>query len=844
MPEIYGMGESDSWLRTPDSPRESVKCELVGTSLDSKQTKYLVTYCPNDQELPEDGHEAERDEVQNEIIPEMEPVWMTPEGKERIPPAVDLETGIPEVKTQYSEMQDFSEPGLKDVESGKLQKSAEAAIGRARFFGGEIREISADAKENDKKCRLLQVAKNQALYRNPYLKHGKAARYVLDHSRWLDARGRDEQGMGIRHASLGDNLMHDYDCLPLLRILRLSHKAAVVGGIRTHALADQNGGRLGVGSVRPSGGPGIGLRATDGPGCPGTLPPSLWALYLRWQPYPTLSLRVSWLQALCFAAAGWESKGFIIVTLLAPKQQHPGSCRDEGLCPEDSGNGSARPAEENTAISLEPGHHQCHSPMDVDNEVPDQEVNLSAGPRGSIDPEATPSRFYIETIPHPHNDSAAASYISLDNGVTPGGPPEDPDAPSKPFVAQPAYKPWAPFRTRADFEYAESVVLPNMERKWVDVQLAGIAGEWSNSPSNITFRNYAHMEKTLAAARTYRVQFQTGHVEADFDGVTYKFEFQYRDPWKWIVDLLSDPTLASDIHWHPVRKFLFKDGVKVQLFDEPYTANKWWNIQNNLPHIPGLPHCFIPIALWLDKGMVTKRVRKHPIVLRALFLDGNIRNASGNGGGVLIGYMVIPIDPSDSADRNAAKALDWARFKREVFKILFGPLLGPAKHGETLTCGDEIKRVCYPGIPVTSIDGEEACSVSACRAALANCPCPRCLVHHNDLAKICKSFTLRTTETMRRKYEDAIAAPTKSERESILQSVGLHATENFFWSLPNSDPYCTNSYDLLHSDESGKWGKHIWPLLLDYEERSSLAELEALMSPPKNTRMGRHFLTS
>jgi hypothetical protein len=29
-------------------------------------------------------------------------------------------------------MQDFSEPGLKDVESGKLQKSAEGAIEQAR----------------------------------------------------------------------------------------------------------------------------------------------------------------------------------------------------------------------------------------------------------------------------------------------------------------------------------------------------------------------------------------------------------------------------------------------------------------------------------------------------------------------------------------------------------------------------------------------------------------------------------------------------------------------------------------------------------------------------------------
>jgi hypothetical protein len=113
----------------------------------------------------------------------------------------------------------------------------------------------------------------------------------------------------------------------------------------------------------------------------------------------------------------------------------------------------------------------------------------------------------------------------------------------------------------------------------------------------------------------------------------------------------------------------------------------------------------------------------------------------------------------------------------KVFRIIFAPLLGPAKHGEALSCGDNIQRVCYPRIPVTSIDREEACSVSACRAALANFPCPRCLVHQNDLAKICKPFPLRTTETMRNVYADAMTAPTKTENERILQSAGLHATE-------------------------------------------------------------------
>lgn len=30
----------------------------------------------------------------------------------------------------------------------------------------------------------------------------------------------------------------------------------------------------------------------------------------------------------------------------------------------------------------------------------------------------------------------------------------------------------------------------------------------------------------------------------------------------------------------------------------------------------------------------------HPMILRPLFLPAQIRNASGNGGGVLVGYMV------------------------------------------------------------------------------------------------------------------------------------------------------------------------------------------------------------
>ena len=34
------------------------------------------------------------------------------------------------------------------------------------------------------------------------------------------------------------------------------------------------------------------------------------------------------------------------------------------------------------------------------------------------------------------------------------------------------------------------------------------------------------------------------------------------------------------------------------------------------------------------------------------------------------------------------------------------------------------------------------------------------------------------------------------------------------WDFRFADPYKAISYDTLHSDDLGKWGKHLWELLL------------------------------
>ena len=101
----------------------------------------------------------------------------------------------------------------------------------------------------------------------------------------------------------------------------------------------------------------------------------------------------------------------------------------------------------------------------------------------------------------------------------------------------------------------------------------------------------------------------------------------------------------------------------------------------------------------------------------------------------------------------------------------------PSRSGMSLRCGDQIQRVLYPGIPIEALDGEEACSACACRAALANHPCPRCLVHHNQLDLIDEQFIPRTTETMREVYRASQTASTKTAAGDILKEYGLHATE-------------------------------------------------------------------
>ncbi|KAJ7668276.1 hypothetical protein B0H14DRAFT_2658000 [Mycena olivaceomarginata] len=150
---------------------------------------------------------------------------------------------------------------------------------------------------------------------------------------------------------------------------------------------------------------------------------------------------------------------------------------------------------------------------------------------------------------------------------------------------------------------------------------------------------------------------------------------------RWLAGNPTNITLKS---YHDYRQALTKGCIP--------------GVHDELPKANPYTHCWLPLHLWLDKGLVTNHVKMFPIVLHTLWLPLEIHNASGNGGGVLLGFMVMVNDPGNTDDRTDKQNYEFAQFKRElyqlVFEIIFEPLSIRSWNGEaTTTCGDGVTRV-------------------------------------------------------------------------------------------------------------------------------------------------------
>ncbi|KZV78330.1 hypothetical protein EXIGLDRAFT_634169 [Exidia glandulosa HHB12029] len=430
-------------------------------------------------------------------------------------------------------------------------------------------------------------------------------------------------------------------------------------------------------------------------------------------------------------------------------------------------------------------------------------------------------REFIKIVYH-ENSGRGPEIISLD----PEMPQADRPSLASTLAAEPSIShPWAPFACQADFEFAEAMLKIQASRNDVDTLLQRIHGSWSRNGSYVTFRNYGDMEKALNAAREFVTDFKTGRVSVEYNGQMIEHTFLYRDPWEWITKMCADPTLAKTHIWHSARKYYCtRDSADDErLLDEPNTASRWWSIETDL----GKGHFFLPLHLWLDKGKVSNKVRMHPILLRPLFQPGEIRNASGNGGGLLLAFMPAvtdPLNPELETPKNDSD--DFALYKRRVynaiFEFIFESCRLPSHVGRTVPCGDGVDRIVHPDVMIAALDGEEASFFCGCYAATANHPSIKCEAHKDDLSNLVCSAPKRTVTSMRSVYEEAKSIPTKTHRQALLGDHGLHLIPHFLWRFRHSDPYAAFGFDTLHKLDAGVFGHHLWPLVREELKKSHL----------------------
>ncbi|KAJ7215748.1 hypothetical protein C8J57DRAFT_1600227 [Mycena rebaudengoi] len=394
--------------------------------------------------------------------------------------------------------------------------------------------------------------------------------------------------------------------------------------------------------------------------------------------------------------------------------------------------------------------------------------------------EETASKHYIKIVHHPHTGKVP-TIVPLDAVFQ--------ESQKKTDLATEleARRPWYPFKTRADFEYTETALQGKLTSHVINAQLHGLHNGWVDGKSRITLKNAGDMNQVLNRARKLTVEFKLGT----------------------ILDIVTDPTLADALLWYPVEKYVRgQDGRFVRLYDDLNTGREWWDVQNSLPRIEGLPHCYLPLHAWLDKGKVSSTSKCIPLSGDVgLFLPVS---ATHLGGGVLFGYMPIVKYPGDPRTRTQGQKVAFAKFKRDVYHkvlhVIFGSLRQRSHSGEVVS-------LLFPGFLILSLDGEEACIICNCRASLADFPCPRCLARQTHQA-----FEQRTSQSMQKVYQQALHAPTKAASEKILQTPGLHLSENVFWGFANSDSYRAYSYDTLHADDLGNMAAlPRWPGLKHFE---------------------------
>ncbi|KAG1870895.1 hypothetical protein F4604DRAFT_1583497 [Suillus subluteus] len=365
-------------------------------------------------------------------------------------------------------------------------------------------------------------------------------------------------------------------------------------------------------------------------------------------------------------------------------------------------------------------------------------------------------------------------------------------------------EPWQPFSCRADFEFAELAHNAALNKDHTD-ELLRLIWRIADGQAKLTFKSHRDVSSAWDRVAGQMTPFKKHTITVRHKREDLPFDVYTRPLWDWALDLLHDPLLAPHFVWDAQR--LYKhDGTHFErFFHEPWTADRWWNVQSSLPE-NGVPFAFM---LYADKTHLSSAgtVKAYPVFARCGNLPVHIRNTDGLGGGRMVGWL--PIVPEDSEQDGK---LTYVNLKRivwhEGFLKLLETIILYAQTGYAYLCYDGIVRWLYAFILLLSADYEEQCVMALIRGTNCHCPCPICLVPSDKLYDNASTYPIRSPEDAQACVE--LWNRDKKAGEEALKKRGLRPVMNVFWRIPNSNPHETISQDHLHVYHIGEWGKHLF----------------------------------
>ncbi|KAJ7274667.1 hypothetical protein C8J57DRAFT_1062559 [Mycena rebaudengoi] len=299
--------------------------------------------------------------------------------------------------------------------------------------------------------------------------------------------------------------------------------------------------------------------------------------------------------------------------------------------------------------------------------------------------------------------------------------------------------------------------------------------------------------------RKMDVQGDVPDLEKDPTGATMRqenLELWFRDPVECVRELIGNPIFRDVMKFAPEKLYADEKG-EVEIINEMWTANWWWELQKRLP--PGVT--IVPLILSSDKTMLSNFRGDNsawPVYLTIGNIGKETRRQVSAHATVLIGYLPIPkFDCFEKETRALAKY----RLFHKCMSIIMATVAAAGRTGVNMVCSDNFVRNVWPIFAAYVADYPEQCLVSCCKENR----CPMCKVKPTERGDHLPNSKRDKHETL-----NFMDRQTAGEKDPEFEADGIRAVPSPFWrDLPHSDIFQAFTPDLLHQLHKGVFKDHL-----------------------------------